>query len=73
MRRTVLSTVCSQIHAKVNQLLNVHLQRRFRVHSGYYRFLREIGQSYWKVARLVMLQLLRSRNGAAARQAEGGS
>lgn len=73
MRRTVLSTVCSQIHAKVNQLLNVHLQRRFRVHSGYYRFLREIGQSHWKVARLVMLQLLRSRSEAAARQAEGGS
>ena len=73
MRRTVLSTICSRIHAKVNQLLNVHLQRRFQVHSGYYRLPREIGQSYWRVARLVMLQLLRSRSEAAARQAEEGS
>lgn len=73
MRRTVLSTICSRIHAKVNQLLNVHLQRRFQVHSGYYRLPREIGRSYWRVARLVMLQLLRSRSEAAARQAEEGS
>ena len=73
MRRTVLSTIYSRIHAKVNQLLNVHLQWRFRVHSGYYRSPREIEQSCWKVARLVMLQLLRSRSEAAARQAEGGS